>query len=89
MYNADFPTVFNADLRLHRLEMEKVKMPFPGVTLKNTRKYEDIKASVFERELKGGASRMQALKEAKRVAAATVNKGRKPGQSPITHKKGR
>jgi len=51
--------------------------------------YEKIKAGVFARELKGGASRMQALKEAKRVAAATVNKNRKPGQAPITHKKGK
>ena len=64
-------------------------MPFLGVTRKNTEKYEKIKAGVFARELKGGASRMQALKEATRVAAATVNKNRKPGQAPITHKKGK
>ena len=63
--------------------------PFPNVSAKRTRMYEDIKADVFKRELKGGASRMQALKEAKRVAAATVNKNRKPGQAPITHKKGK
>lgn len=51
----------------------------PGTKPKQPAKYEAIKKSV----VKSG----KPLKTAKRIAAATFNKQRKPGQKPITGKK--
>lgn len=48
-------------------------------------RYEAIRDSILKEKVKAGVGRAKALKEAKRIAAATYQATRKPGEPELNH----